>query len=150
MGNVGSFGQVVFEVSSKVVRTFDNFTCQRRYSYARHDTISGKPALEFTGQTLKEVGFTMLFLSSLGVDPEEEVEKLAAMGESGEAHLLILGDKVYGYWAIEELDEELKQWLKGGSIHTAVSLKIVESEHEETGPGTDALNRDNAKRAKAD
>lgn len=150
MGKIGSFGNVVFEVSSQTVRTFDAFTRQRRYSFARHDTVSGKPALEFTGQTLDEISFTMDFLLSLGVSPEKEVEKLAEMAEPGKAHLLILGDKVYGYWVIEELDEELKQWIKGGSIHTGVSIKIVESEHEETGRGADAMDRDNARRAKAD
>lgn len=148
MATVGSFGKVVFEVSANVVRTFDNFTRQRDYSYADHDTVTGKPTSEFTGLKLDKISFRIQLLANLGVDPDAEVEKLAEMGESGDAHQLLIGDKVIGHFTIRSTNEAMKHWVKGNR-YTEVEITIAEHVPQDSGPGAESKYRDADRRGVA-
>ena len=46
---IGSYGDIVFEVSDKKVKTFRDFQIQRSAKYSEHAIHGGKALLEFTG-----------------------------------------------------------------------------------------------------
>lgn len=146
MAQLGSYGDVIFEVSSDLVRTFEAFRRETSASYAVHETVSGKPSLEFTGKNLDRIEMTMKFNAQCGVNPEEEDQRLRDLAHKGEAHPVILGDKVYGNFVIENVDGDSQYFIKGGFRVIEVNIRLIEYDTPATGPGADALARDKAGR----
>lgn len=127
---IGSFGNdIVFEVSTEKVRTFDGLTMQRKAIYAEHDILGEKSVLELTGYAPTSLSFTMLLNASLGVDPLEELEILREMVVKGNAYDFVLGGEPQGenLWVIESLDEKHKVVTgKGESLIIEVSVSLKE------------------------
>lgn len=146
MATVGSFGNVVFEVSSETVRTFETFTRRTSANFARHETVNGKPSLEYTGPSLDEIEITLSFNAQLGINPEEEDQRLRDMSHSGEAHAVILGDKNYGNYVVEEVDADCQFFIRGGFRVIETNASLVEYDEPATGPGADAVARNNEAR----
>lgn len=138
---IGSLGAVVFEVSVMTVRTFDDYRRTVRATYADHETMSGKPASEFTGLELDDVNFSMTFNASLGVVPDKEVEILDEMLQSGNAHLLIIGNKRKGYFTIRQFVETYRQTLRGVPTVISVDITLKEYDDRNTGGGSEARER---------
>ena len=93
---IGAFNELVFEVSTEKVITYDNYKRETKARYARHELINQTSVLEYLGRDLEEITFTMMFTVSLGVDPAEETSKLRRMCLDGVADYLILGNTVVG------------------------------------------------------
>ncbi len=144
----GSFGDIVFEVSAELVRTFEKFSRKRSASYADHETVTGKPTTEYTGGQLDEVEMSMKFLATMGVSPQDEIEKLGTMLESGEAHPLLLGDTVYGHFTLREMNEDMDVFVNGRFWQGVVTVTLKEYEVKPSGAGADALARDKARSVK--
>ena len=106
-GSLGSFGDVVFEASSKTVRTIDNLSRNTKARLAKHDIIGKKPVMEFLGPDGDEISFDMHLSIYLGINPAEEADKLRKMCEKGKAAELILGNRPIGdgLWVIESVSE---------------------------------------------
>lgn len=107
MGTLGSFGDVVFEVSSEKIRTFDKFTRNSADRWSTHDIIGKKPKSEFDGPGLDTVTFTMWFDANFGVNPREEMENLLIMSRDGQVADLTIGGKGLGVaqWKIKSLGQ---------------------------------------------
>ena len=105
---IGSFGDVVFEVSAEKIRTFDNFTRASAERWAAHEIIGQKPLSEFIGPGLDAIGFTMRFDAQHGMNPRVEMEKLLVMSRSGQVETLIIGGKGLGVnkWVIKSLTQK--------------------------------------------
>jgi Phage protein U len=116
---IGSFGDIVFEVSSEKVRTLDNFQRQGSANYSEHSVIMGKQSLEFTGPNIESVSYEMLFHSHLGVVPIDEVKKLREMRDTGVADYLILDGEPQGSdkWVITDISEKWEHMDPDGSPH---------------------------------
>lgn len=145
-GMIGGFGEVVFQVSADVVKTFEALARKSRAVYADHEVVIGKPASEFTGMDLDETSFQMILNATLGVSPEREVEALREMQATGKAHLLTIGDKPRGYFTIREIGDAVTHTLRGAPIIMTVDVTLKEYEEKLPGAGSEAAARDAATR----
>lgn len=126
---IGAFNELVFEVSTERVITYDDYKRETKARYARHELINQTSVLEYLGRDLEEITFTMMFTVSLGVDPAEETSKLRRMCLDGVADYLILGNTVVGenLWTIESVGESKKAVDHfGKTIVSSVNVKMVE------------------------
>ena len=64
---IGTFGNVVFETSNDLVRTFKDMTRDTNVRLASHDIIGKKPVIEWIGPGTDTIKFSMQFNSILGV-----------------------------------------------------------------------------------
>lgn len=105
LGVLGSYGDVVFEVSSDKIRTFDELTRTTADRWEKHDIIGQKPKSEFIGPGLDTITFTMQFDVNHGMNPREEMEKLLVMSRDGQVADLTIGGKGLGVspWKITNL-----------------------------------------------
>ena len=104
--NVGLFAGVYFDVRPDKVLTFDNMKIKRKAKFAKHKILNGKDLIQHTGTSIKEIRFKFSLLSSLGVDPEEEVKKLAKALEAGKARTLVINNSYVGHFHIKSFTEK--------------------------------------------
>ena len=93
---VGSFGELLFEVSSERVFTFDNFTHKIAARYAKHELISSTPVLEWLGEDTQKITLNIILTATLGVTPAYEIKRIQELVLSGTAEWLILANEVVG------------------------------------------------------
>lgn len=96
MAIVGTWGDIVFSVSRRQIKTFDGLKWDSGAKYATHDRHLKEPLLEFTGTEVESMSFTMFFSAYLGVNPIQEISKLLKAMRRGEVRRLIIGPKAYG------------------------------------------------------
>lgn len=106
---IGSLGSIVFEVSSRKVRTFKDLKRNTKARYASHEIIGQKPILEYLGPDGEEITFTMQFSISLGVNPQDEADQVRRICERGVAMYFVLCNSVVGsnQWVIESVGESV-------------------------------------------
>ena len=134
---IGSFGDVVFEVSHEKVRTFRDFQIQRSAKYTEHAIHGRTGLLEFTGFSAATASFTVRLAAGLGVNPKKELDTLHQILTRHEAVPFILDGEPQGdgLWVLENIDEKFEIIDNQGTlIAVEVSLKIKEYiEVEENG-----------------
>ena len=126
---IGAFADLVFEVSTEKVLTYDNYKRDSKARYARHDLINQTSVAEYLGREPEEVSFTMMFTVSLGVNPSEETAKVRQMCLDGVADYLVLGNMVVGenLWGIESVGEATKAVDNLGAVLvSSVNVKMLE------------------------
>lgn len=100
---IGTFGNVVFETSNDLVRTFKDMTRDTNVRLASHDIIGKKPVIEWIGPGTDTIKFSMQFNSILGVEPKDEEKKLRDMAQTGKvAHIIVGGEPISDYKFIIE------------------------------------------------
>ena len=126
---IGSFGDVVFEVSSERVRTFRDFQIQRSAKYSEHAIHGRKGLLEFSGLSASTASLNIRLDAGLGVNPKEELTALRDILNNHKALLFILDGEPQGdgLWVLESLSESYEIVdNKGAVIAVEVSLKLKE------------------------
>lgn len=93
---VGSFGDLLFEVSTERVFTFDNFRHDVKSRYARHELLNTPPVLEWLGEDTSKITLNVTLTASLGVTPAYEIKRIQELVLSGTAEWLILANEVVG------------------------------------------------------
>ncbi len=125
---VGFMSDIPFIVSSKYIRTFDDYGRSSGGRWSQHDIIGAKPVLEFLGPDVEKISFTMHLRADQGVNPAKEIEKLRKLRDDGKCFPLVIGGKMVtdNLWVLESLDETVAYWGKLGSMLSAkvtVTLK---------------------------
>ena len=108
---IGTWGDIVFEVSAGVVRTFEELVHTAKGRWAIHEVANGKPRAEFLGPGLNEITLNIkLSRTLLGSDPRAEYEKIGTAILQGRHAPFILGPKVIGNgeWFAEENESTFK------------------------------------------
>ena len=126
---IGSFGDVVFEVSSERVRTFKDFQIQRSAKYSEHAIHGRKGLLEFSGLSASTASLNIRLDAGLGVNPKEELTTLHDILNNHKALPFILDGEPQGdgLWVLESLSESYEIIdNKGAVIAVEVSLKLKE------------------------
>jgi len=102
---IGSWGDLVFEVSGEIAKTFQEFTEKSSGRWAEHETLNTAPLSEFLGPGLDELEMTIIFTTMLGVNPRDSYEDLRAAVRRGECNPLILGGIPLSdnSWRIDEI-----------------------------------------------
>lgn len=115
---IGSWGSVVFEMSSKRIFSFSGM--QRTVGY-RHPTtpiVGGKPASQFTGEELEEVTLEIHFAVELGHDPIKEIDRIESLARKGQTNPLVLGGRPVGRndFVITKIPQEWKRFDHDGKL----------------------------------
>lgn len=102
---IGSLGEIVFEVSSEKILTFDGLSFSQKANYAEHSIHGRKSVLEYTGTSATSVSMNITLNSALGIDTIEELEGLKEIFSSHQAVSFVLDGKPQGegLWVIESL-----------------------------------------------
>ena len=118
---IGSYGDVVFEVSSESVKTFQDLQFQHKVRYAQHDIHGGVGLLELTGRDPSTGSLNMRLDSALNVDPMAELATLYVMMRDGVVSDLIFDGQPQGegQWIIESFNEDWKVVNNSGKLIVA-------------------------------
>ena len=111
---IGTFGDIVFEVGDAAVRTFENFHKTAGGRWAVHEPILARVRPEYLGPSQGEVDFQIRLSAALGVNPRAEIEKLETMAQDGTVAPIIIGGRPVsdGDWYIESC-ETTYIWVNG-------------------------------------
>ncbi|MGG3448624.1 phage tail protein [Domibacillus aminovorans] len=126
---IGSFATVIFQVSSKKVLTFNEFSRSGGARWSVHDVNQNKPMPEFVGPGQESVSLKIVLKTSLGIAPEAAVERLRGFRNKGQISSLIIGNKpvTNGYWYIDDIQEGHKFFDQHGVAHSIeVTLALKE------------------------
>lgn len=126
---IGSYGDIIFEVSDKKAQTFKDFERSGSARWNDHEIIGMKSKSEFSGPGLDDLSITILLKAELGVNPIKQIEKLRAMKDGGKVAPFIVGDKPISknYWSIQQMSESHKVIdSKGNTMSAEVSLSLKE------------------------
>lgn len=91
---IGSFGEVVFEVSADKVLTPTEISRTTASRWTNHEVLGKKPVSEFVGPGLDTVSLTLILNAYLGVNVKQTMDKLLDYCRTGEAHTLVIGDVI--------------------------------------------------------
>lgn len=129
MATVGSLGGITFNVSSRRVLTFDNYSRQGNIKSAEHGIIAEKSNLEFTGLDPEEITFDIQLFSQLNITPEDKLKALRNIRDTGRVVSFILGSSPVSQnkWMITSLSEKTSYWKQRGKMHVVtVSVTLKE------------------------
>ena len=130
MAQLGTLGDIVFEVSDKTVRTFDAYTQTTAGRWAVHEPISANPRPEFLGPQQGEIAFEIHLSASLGIDPLAEKEKIEAIVREGKHAPFMLGLKPVsdGDWYIESCETTFV-WVNGKGEVEYANMTVTVKEY---------------------
>ena len=119
---------VVFEVSSSVIKTFNSMKVNKSVTYTMHKIHGHKAVPEMTGLEADTVTFEILLSAYLGVNPKTELDKLEAFMKAGTICYLVLGDKIFGTWVIKSMPYNIEYVYKEGDITQAkATISLIEA-----------------------
>ena len=123
---IGSFGPVVFETGEDRVLTPHQMEGGGEARFADHEVIGYPPVDEFLGAGLDTLNLTVRLSRELGVDPEEELEAIKSMTNTGQAESLFFGSKLRGVFTIRRYRWQMKRAEAYGLTSIEVSLELKE------------------------
>lgn len=126
---IGCLGDIVFSVSSEMVKTFSGLKYSGSANFSEHKRHNTASILEFTGRSPSEISFSVTLSYLLGVKVEDELNKIAAYTKNGNILNLIIGNLRYGSyrWVISKYTVTYKYFDKFGKVVNAeVSLTLKE------------------------
>lgn len=129
MGQIGSFGPIVFEVSDKRVFTLSNIKQQISAQYGDHKLINKKPQKEYIGAGTRVFKFSITVNVMLGVKPKDVLRDMEYLTESGFTDYLVIGNKTVGSnkFCITDLGETWDTVYSGGELARAtLDVTMVE------------------------
>ena len=130
---IGSFGDVIFSVSSEVVKTIRAMTVSFSTSIQSHRRRLQKPLLEFVGPDNKTISFSIRLSKYLGTDPNKDCEVLDNYCRDGISKFFILGNEKFGEykWVISKIKTTPEHYDGVGNITTVdLSITLTESPKE--------------------
>ncbi|MHC1791776.1 phage tail protein [Solidesulfovibrio sp.] len=126
MGQVGSLGDVAFEVSSQRIMTWNDCVRDTTANFAAHEVIESKARLQFLGLGLEEFSLAVT-LDASWCSPEVEMKKFDAMQQTGQAHRLIIGGRIFGRFVLEgKTENRTRTDDRGRTMVAHVQLKLKE------------------------
>ena len=131
---IGSFGDVVFEISGKKVFSINN-EINRAYKskISEHTAIFGPGMIRHQGRELTELSFGISLVASLIPDttPSEQLDKIKTMWEFGEYGYLTLGGQTFGAFPflIIDISEKSSYFDKETSNFDFINLELTLKEY---------------------
>lgn len=122
---VGVLGDIIFQVSADVIKTFDNLEWSGSARYGEHKRHLTNTLTEFTGVDPDNFSFDIELSVFLGVDPMKELVKIWDYERAGKPLSLVVGERPYGKykWTIKSHKIKFKTFDKHGNM-TGVSVSI--------------------------
>lgn len=129
MAQIGCLGDIVFQVSSSIVKTFEKMQWEGSARYSEHKRHMTNTLTEFTGIDPDTVSFEMVLSIYLGVEPMGEFAKLWNYERNGKALTLVIGETCYGKykWTVKSHKIKMQTHDKSGNLTGAtVSVDLLE------------------------
>lgn len=127
MAKIGSFGEVIFEITDDKILSFDKLIFSKKAKWAKHDTINVKSRAEYLGDGELQTSLSIKLRAFDGVHPQNELDKLDNIISNGLVEALIIGSKVYGDFYLESMNfEPIKVDGKGVVWQYNVDLSLSE------------------------
>lgn len=126
---IGCLGDIVFKVSSDMVRTISNVTWSGSANYATHSRHLTDALTEFTGLDPDEITFDIVLSAFLGVNPMSDLAKIWDYERKWQTLPLIIGSKAYGKyrWVIKSHKIKMQTFDGSGDLLSAtVSISLLE------------------------
>lgn len=126
---IGSFGPVVFSVSSLAVLTPNNISRTAGKRTTTHNVIEGKPLLEYLSPDLQNFKFDITLSAEHGVRPRAMLDLLTEIAESKGAYPLQIGGRPIGKhsWTLTAVSESWNNLYSLGELSEAtVNLSLTE------------------------
>lgn len=129
MRMVGVLGDIVFSVSSDVVKTISNMKWSGSARYAEHARHLTHALAEFTGLDADRLSFDVYLSVTLGVDPMAELVKIWKYERDHTPLSLVIGTHAYGKykWVIDSHSARVSHHAGNGDLQqVTVSLSLLE------------------------
>lgn len=123
---VGSFGEVVFEVSDNRVLTPAEIQRERKARYEEHKVVGAAPRLEFLAPELADLTMRICLRADMGVNPLREATKLSAYCRDGKVCRLIIMGVNCGENVLESVGQIWRHAAPNGIHSIDLSLKFRE------------------------
>ena len=130
---IGSFGDIVFQVSEDLITTLSDFKRNSKANFSEHKIVGQPAVLEFLGRDLEEISFTAIFSKSLGhKDLLQEVHKFREKLWNGTAEFFILSNHAYSEhkMVVTSLSEAVEYFDARGA-HQLVKIDVTLKEYVE-------------------
>ena len=126
---IGCLGDIIFQVSSDVIKTIDNMQWSGSARYSEHKRHMKSALTEFTGLDADTMTFNIEVSVYLGSKPMKEIVKIWKYEREGKVLPLVIGEKVYGKykWTIKKHRVKAKTFDgKGNVTGASVSIDLLE------------------------
>lgn len=126
---VGSIGDVVFEVSSSRVLTPESVSFSDGASYEEHKVIGAFPVSEYVAPELRTCHLTITLRRSMGCDPKEEAEHLVDLCLDGEVVQLVVAGENMGPYTIRKVDQDWRHSSRSETGPSSLTLTLELKEY---------------------
>jgi phage protein U len=121
------------DIKFELITYFDGLDASKKIDYAEHETIEGKPKLQYIGENLEEITLKLSFHADF-CNPQEELKKIKEAASLYQPLPFIFGNGLYkGKYVIEEIKENTLQSLEDATI-LAIEAEIRLKEWVEDKP----------------
>ncbi len=104
------------DIRFELITYFDGLEGSRKYDFAEHQVIEGKPRLQYIGDALETVGINLKF-HVVYCDPETEFRRISEMAAKHEALPFIFGNGIYkGRYVITEITDTVEVTAVDGTV----------------------------------
>ena len=129
--SIGYFGEVVFEVSSDKQLTPEKFSYSKKSKWAEHETLNVKTKSEFLGDGKKNYSISIKLSAFMGINPQNELDKIEYTQANGLVEPLFIGSKYHGDFYIDSINVQNDRVDgKGSLLACTVDLNLVEYSNE--------------------
>lgn len=104
--SLGTWGDVVFEVSADLMRTWQDMKRSGEARWARHEVYAGKPLPEFIGPGLDSLTMSVRLDALRGVTPADEIKTLREQRDIGAVHPLMIGGELVFDCTLKSIGED--------------------------------------------
>jgi phage protein U len=132
MAQVGSLGDIVFQTSADLVRTFGEYGDSVSARLGTHEVGGSDPVLEFVGPGVRSIDLSVQLAKSLGIDVEMEISRTQEYCRAGKLLALVLGGRpvggAAGRWMIDTVEASRQHFDSAGRAIVAdlkLSLKLA-------------------------
>ncbi|MBQ2744334.1 MAG: phage tail protein [Lachnospiraceae bacterium] len=127
MAQIGTLGDIVFSVSQKTVKTFEDLKIDSKTNYAKLTRHNKKPLLEFQYNDIDTASFSIYLSAFLGVNPLSMQDKIDKYRKQGKILSLVIGGKKYGTkWVITSHSKDYQKFDNKGNLLIAKSTISIE------------------------
>lgn len=106
---LGSLGDINFTVSSNQILSYKDLNIKSGVRLTVHDSLQGKPVLEFIGESLDEINLKFNLRIENKINPMSIFENLKDKMIKGEELLFFVGEKKIGKFVISDIAQDYKR-----------------------------------------
>lgn len=121
----GSFGEVIFETSAARVFTPGSFSLEMNARYEDHAVQGACEVPEFLAPSLDTASLSIVLRRDMGVEPVEEIARLADMMNTGEVGILVIAGANLGEYTLRKISQDWQYMTKKpGPFRIAATLEL--------------------------